>query len=64
MGHMASSIMVSTGRMEKTWSKMEGPWIFPVGWVVDTGTIIVLFLTCIMIIVVIILIEGMTKDIF
>lgn len=61
MGHMASSLMVSTGCMEITRSEMEGPWI---GEVIDIDTILVIVLKRNMIVIVIILIREVTRDIF
>jgi len=49
--------------MERTRSEMEGPWILRIGGVIDTGIILVLVLTGIMIIFIIILTRGVIRDI-
>jgi len=49
--------------MERTRSEMEGPWILRIGGVTDTGIILVLVLTGIMIVIIIILTGGVIRDI-
>jgi len=55
MGHMETSLMVVTGWIKMTQLEMEIFWIFWIGKVIDTNTILVLVLTCMMIVIVIIL---------
>ena len=63
MGHMVVGLMLATGQIEMTQLEMVGAWILSIGEVMDTGTILVLVLTGIMIVIIIILIGGVIGDI-
>lgn len=64
MGHMVISLLVGTGQIKMTRSKMEGSWTCQIGDVIDTGTILGLVMIGIMIIIFIILTGGVTRNIF
>ena len=64
MGNMEAGLMVSTSWMERTKSEMVGPWILWIGGVIDTSIILVVIMVSIMIASVIILIGGVTRDIY
>ena len=64
MGLMEIGLQVGTNQIEITRSEMVGSWTLWIGEAIDTITILVLILTGIMINIVMILIGGVTRDIF
>lgn len=64
MGNMALGHMVVTSQIEMTQLEMTDCWILRIGEVIDTGTILVLVLTGMMIDIVIILTRGVIRGIF
>lgn len=64
MGHMEVGLMVVTGRIGMTQLEMTTSWTLQIREVMDTGPILVMVLTRSMIVIVIILIGGVTRDIF
>jgi len=63
LGHMEVGCMVVMGEIEMTWSKMTDCWKIQIGEGVDTGAIIVLVLTSMMINIFIILTGGAIRGI-
>ena len=64
MVHMAVGLMVVTGQIGMTQLEMAGSQIRQIGEVMEIGSILVQVLTGTMIVKVIILIGGVTRDIF
>jgi len=64
MGYMVVGLMVIIGYIEMTRLEMASFWTIGIGEVMDTGIILVLVRTCIMIFIFIILTEGVIGDIF
>ena len=64
MGHIEVGLLVYTCQIDLTRSEMAGSWTLRIGEVIDTGAILVMVLTGIMIAIVIILTGGVIGDIF
>lgn len=64
MGHIEIDLMVNIVQIGMTRSEMAGFWILRIREVMDIGSILVLVLKDTMIVIIIILTGGVTRDIF